>query len=298
MKTNSRKRLLVSSVAMLLVAMLALGTATYAWFTQNTTATASGIKIHTTKTSTLEIAGNDTNVEGLAWGSTVDYKVDKMLRPASASMSLLTNNSVAGGDLAVEKWYNAIATGVDASAASAGTATEISDIGGHVFKNQLNIRNAGEAPVKDIKVTVSGFNDSSYKYARIALVQANGLGTASVAKSGGSSFLAAQKEASEVFNAATGLTPTTVEGATGNDLTLEAQTITNTPDATTGKLVFSIPGTLGAVTKDDRGNITGYSEVDYNLYVWFEGQDKDCYSSNPVDITNLAFEVSGTTVES
>lgn len=40
MKTKSRKRLLISSVAMLLVAMLALGTATFAWFTQNTSATA------------------------------------------------------------------------------------------------------------------------------------------------------------------------------------------------------------------------------------------------------------------
>ena len=40
---KSRKRLLISSIAMLLVAMLALGTATFAWFTQNTTATASGI---------------------------------------------------------------------------------------------------------------------------------------------------------------------------------------------------------------------------------------------------------------
>lgn len=36
MKTTSRKRLLISSVAMLLVAMLALGTATFAWFTTST----------------------------------------------------------------------------------------------------------------------------------------------------------------------------------------------------------------------------------------------------------------------
>ena len=40
MKTSSKRRVLISSVAMLLVAMLALGTATYAWFTVDTKATA------------------------------------------------------------------------------------------------------------------------------------------------------------------------------------------------------------------------------------------------------------------
>ena len=55
MKTKSRKRLLISSVAMLLVAMLALGTATFAWFTQNTSATADGITVRTSKTSSLKM---------------------------------------------------------------------------------------------------------------------------------------------------------------------------------------------------------------------------------------------------
>ena len=56
MKTTSRKRLLISSVAMLLVAMLALGTATFAWFTSSTTATASNINVKTIKSSELQIS--------------------------------------------------------------------------------------------------------------------------------------------------------------------------------------------------------------------------------------------------
>ncbi|MCA9745179.1 MAG: hypothetical protein KC459_02915, partial [Ruminococcus sp.] len=59
MKTKSRKRLLISSVAMLLVAMLALGTATFAWFTQNTSATADGITVRTSKTSSLKISDDN-----------------------------------------------------------------------------------------------------------------------------------------------------------------------------------------------------------------------------------------------
>ena len=57
--TKFRKRALLSSVAMLLVALVALGSATFAWFTQSTTATASGLAISTTKSSELKVAKVD-----------------------------------------------------------------------------------------------------------------------------------------------------------------------------------------------------------------------------------------------
>ena len=58
MKTRlyTRKRALISSVAMLLVAMIALATATFAWFTKSTTATADQIKVQTIKASELVIS--------------------------------------------------------------------------------------------------------------------------------------------------------------------------------------------------------------------------------------------------
>ena len=58
MKTKSRKRLLISSVAMLLVAMLALGTATFAWFTTSTNPYADNFSAKTTKQSTLLLSDN------------------------------------------------------------------------------------------------------------------------------------------------------------------------------------------------------------------------------------------------
>ena len=58
MKTTSRKRLLISSVAMLLVAMLALGTATFAWFSTSTTAKANNLKVQTIQSSNLLIRKN------------------------------------------------------------------------------------------------------------------------------------------------------------------------------------------------------------------------------------------------
>lgn len=55
MKAKSRKHLLISSIAMLLVATVALGAATYAWFTQSPTATAQGLDMKATASNGLKI---------------------------------------------------------------------------------------------------------------------------------------------------------------------------------------------------------------------------------------------------
>ncbi len=76
MKTQKsfRKKALLSSVAMLLVAMVALGSATFAWFTQSPTATASGLVMKATASNGLKILTQTHKVEdsGAAYGSS-DY---------------------------------------------------------------------------------------------------------------------------------------------------------------------------------------------------------------------------------
>ena len=53
--TKFRRRALLSSVAMLLVALVALGSATFAWFTENPVVTASGISAKGEVSQGLEI---------------------------------------------------------------------------------------------------------------------------------------------------------------------------------------------------------------------------------------------------
>ena len=73
--TKFRKRALLSSVAMLLVALVALGSATFAWFVANPTATASGLKMQTKADSGIAIASksildlNTTDDNVAAYGS-------------------------------------------------------------------------------------------------------------------------------------------------------------------------------------------------------------------------------------
>ena len=92
MKTTSRKRLLISSVAMLLVAMLALGTATFAWFTSNTTSKADDFHATTTKVSTLVISKNDKK-----WKTHVEYGVGTSNTEMKEMYLLLQRTVLTGG---------------------------------------------------------------------------------------------------------------------------------------------------------------------------------------------------------
>ena len=126
MKAKSRRRLLISSVAMLLVAMLALGTATFAWFTTSANVQARDINVSTTKSSHLELSKSD-----LAWSATgITYIGDTALplKPASSADGA--------------NWYSGVAALATASpiAQTAGStyskidASAISPTGDFVYK--------------------------------------------------------------------------------------------------------------------------------------------------------------------
>lgn len=243
MKTSSRKRLLISSVAMLLVAMLALGTATFAWFTSSTVATANGINVRTSKASKLEISKND-----LAWGTLVDYNVDNKL--------LLPTSSADGS-----AWFKADAAAATASTLKAGTIASVTDTASYVVMDQLNVHNAGEAAVANVEIKFSVPND----YLRVALVPA---------AAGGPGATNSAAFSANVYDA---------DGAAYEALT-----------ATDGSATSITPKTTYTV---DLGTLQSEDVRYFNLYVWFEGQDVDCYDATAGQVvTDIEFTVTGDTV--
>lgn len=260
MKTKSRKRLLISSVAMLLVAMLALGTATFAWFTQNTSATADGITVRTSKTSSLKIADDTRD-----YGPSFTYRgVQNVMLPSS---------SING-----KNWYSTVAdndTGVSTKTPTAialDTPEQMNQNNKYVFVDQLNIQNAGEVAVKDIKITMANFN--AHNYLRVALVP--------VTAKGQCIDVDADAFKSNVYAADdTAYNPIKADGSYS---TATADKIT--PSAAGSPEVINIPGSLAA-----------HGELHYNLYVWFEGQDPDCKDANAgTGVQDLKFTVEGTPV--
>lgn len=248
MKTSSRKRLLVSSVAMLLVAMLALGTATYAWFTTDTTATADGLGVSTSKTSSLQISDATHN-----YGSGFTYAgVEGLMKPAS---------SVDGSN-----WFSTVAGSETSYAAKSGATIE--SVAGnklYVYKEQLNILNAGtDMAVNNVTVKVTNFN--SHNYLRVALVPVTAKGSSVTTQTTKYTSYAAAFQDNVYAYDNTSYQPITSAGAlpTTGDTSI-------TPKAIGSSSAYSIKVA---------DTLPAGEELHFNIYVWFEGQDTDCKNIN------------------
>ena len=76
--TTFRKKALLSSVAMLLVALVALGSATFAWFTQNPTVTANGLSLKATAAAGLQILSGTEKTLGGEYGTTTTLRAETL----------------------------------------------------------------------------------------------------------------------------------------------------------------------------------------------------------------------------
>lgn len=269
MKTTSRKRLLISSVAMLLVAMLALGTATFAWFTTDTTTQATGINVKTSKKSLLLVSSRDSE-----WKENLNYSFDKLLQPAS---------SYDGAH-----WYKAQATSGMSGAATNGdkiTGVGTADAEGYVFCNMLNVKNTGAELAKGVTITATIKETpvaDGKNYLRVALVPSTceadeDRDTATVET--------AAKFRENIYSAVAGDAANPVEYV-GKDV-----------DAAKGaiKAADSVVSTKGNKISVDVGDLPHNQAKYYMLIVWFEGQDEDCqdaFAGN--EMPNIDFTIAAT----
>lgn len=260
MKTHllTKKRALISSVAMLLVAIIALGTATFAWFTTNTSATADELSVKTVKSSELLLS----DATSPDWTDQLKYgTVGKVLKPASS----------ADGN----KWFTAIAKEKGKFDAADGDATEVTaNLDSYVFKDQLNVMNAGKATVNAVKISFQLSEKQQVagkRYVRVAIVPVDARGAnVSVDK-------ADFQDPKYMF-------------ASGPD--------TADAFADAAKTTETITATSGAAGEVEVGTLAAGEARYYNLYVWFEGQDKDCSDKNAGnEMPNITFTVTGDNAE-
>ena len=151
-----RKSALFSSVAMLLVATVALGTATYAWFSQNTTATASGINVSSTSAEGLYISETDSNYSGsVTWTDTAVFA------PASSAFANLT----------APVFYSTTTENADGTAdvAAGAAAVNATDSGTNYYLAKDLYVKAANDTTKNLKVAVTVAGTAS-NYARVAIV--------------------------------------------------------------------------------------------------------------------------------
>ncbi len=267
MKAKSRKRLLISSVAMLLVAMLALGTATFAWFTNNTSTTASGINVKTVQASNLQVASKD-----YSFTNDLDYAYTNLLfKPASSA----NGTSWFSGEAEKSSAYGIAATDTFKP------ITDVTAENNFVYANELNIRNYGGAAVNGVtidfdikeKATTSGAN-----YVRVAVVPKAAHSETS-ATAGLSDF------ADSVFD---------TDGAAYNAVSGTASTAVT--EITPNNTKFSVDVGNLAAYKGGEFSTSGENknEANYEIFVWFEGQDTNCTNANAGNsLPSITFTISG-----
>lgn len=259
MKTTSRKRLLISSVAMLLVAMLALGTATFAWFTSSTNVTADGITVRTSKTSQLEIS--DDKIDYSASGFTYNGMSAIMVPASSADGQSWFYTNAKDKDAFTANNVNSFSAVPDATKSK------------YVYVNQLNIKNGGDQPISDIKITISNMTGD---YLRVALVPVNSKTL------GGDKTMTADDFRSNIYGNTTSAAPSNL---TYNPVESTSKISENAITPSTSKVI--------TVKKADEQLASG-DEVHYNLFVWFEGQDAKCFDGKAGQgVENLSFAVTG-----
>lgn len=277
MKAKSRRRLLISSIAMLLVAMLALGTATFAWFTSSTSATASGITVRTAKTSSLQISD-----------ATRDYGNDFTYQNISAVM--LPASSIDGNN-----WFYTSAESKESYAATTnGTAVNrTSNIwdNHYVYAEQLNIKNAAAASgdnagvaVDNIEITISNLTND---YIRIAVVPVGSKAPGLNVPSGTDfkSFVFDNGSDNSTTSGTKSYYPLAADGSLQTTTTI-------TPTAATSGSITINKNTTGFA---DLASLNPQAELHYNIYVWFEGQDSQCYDGSAGQgVTNVSLAVTGT----
>jgi hypothetical protein len=290
MKTSMKKKALVSSVAMLSVATLALGTATYAWFTNNTHATASGISLATSQNSSLQLSKLDHE-----WKTEVLYDTEGTVKPASSINGVNWYTATAADGLAY--------TDDQKSAASIETGISSTTKTGYVFADQINVKNSGSASLENVKLTMTVEFDQT---SSLTWEKADG----STGTSNNADYI---RVAVVPVTYADGSTEAGTKNTMGTIADGDFVKYIYASSTQTWKPVSSVSGgkitegsdvTPIALTKSDdgktwsadifSGKTLAANEVKwYNLYVWFEGQDTDCFDITAgLTLPSVSFDAS------
>lgn len=270
MKAKSRKHLLISSIAMLLVATVALGAATYAWFTQSPNANAQGLQVKATASNGLKILSEThADAASLSIADTSTYVTTTYLNANSASSSSTTPFNLTPASVNVSTAdMNAYTTSAEtADAAAADTNAQVTDASkGHtgtemIYSERIYCALIGAANESDTTtisidaLTVTQPDTKMKEALRVALVYYDG-------------------------------TSSTVVGAYAPSTKTDYKILTSTADTygevSTSQYTFQ----PFASAAQEVGTLTTTGNCYFEVLVYIDGEDSTAYSSN-IQATDL-----------
>ena len=160
MKTSKRSKMLLSSIAMLLVALVALGSATYAWYKVNTVVTANDLTVTASTPDGLLIksgTGNSTD-DLTTWTTEIDLAnvTEKILPPTSLALPVASSETTAATATGVK--YKAAARN---AAALTGTSTAAT-AGTDYLTGTFEVVKTGTTAINTTMAATATSTDGSY----------------------------------------------------------------------------------------------------------------------------------------
>lgn len=276
MNSKAIKRQLLAAIAMVLVAAIALGSSTYAWFSANKTVTAKGVQLSAQVPTQLLIKGS---AEGAQYKSAIDFSA-----AADSANSAKANT------------LNSLPAAAYKAHSTTGTATLVD-----TADNWKKLTPAGQVKV-DIAGRVDGkdadFNTTDYVAATantdyykdtfsLKLVgepgnnEAGKKVTAKITAKMTGSDLAAEDGKTHVSPIYKAIHIAFSDGTTLYEQDLGNGTVAYATDGNSATVTLSNV-TLTAMDKNDQ-------EVNYTMYIWYDGEDEDCKNSNAATIDTFSY---------
>lgn len=258
---NSLKKQLVAAVAMVCVAAVALGSSTYAWFAANNKVTAEGMSVQAQGETGIVIKSADNS--NSVWATTASAGMNQAQQLYPTSTVDLTD------------WYHAVSSQRDNADAAQDKAKygKLTDTQNYVVKKTFKIRSAAkDAPVTGVGLAVNKVEVNKTTSTSESLDQSIRVGV----KIGNTLYIYAPLAT--------------------NDFTLTAKYIDDATTLVEKKTASSDNKDKFALT-DDTIPANDDQCINAEIYLWFEGEDANCKSTNiTATLDNLSVTVDFATV--
>lgn len=269
MNSKAIKRQLLAAIAMVLVAAIALGSSTYAWFANNNKVTADGLSIKAQSEGTALVISdtvNGTKAPTVGTNTQLSFSNAVFLFPTHVAMGTVSPTFGANGDVAsaANAWTHATSDKYD-TAISNSTEANLTIADGSATGVKKGTSTSTDGFEGDIYITDDLYiavkeNGANNKFEHLYVTKCD------ITSAGSSTLLNSARVLMVVTNGSSTtsyqFSPRGVLNAEGDAATIVTADKFTTLDATNVD--------LGAV---------GADEVHVQLFVYFDGRDEDCTSA-------------------
>ena len=256
-----KRKALITSLALLLVAIVCLSTATYAWFTTSQTASATGFAVKTVAGGGLYITAQTTNTQFADWDTSIE------LADGTAQFDPVST-------IDCTHWFTAEADAADASATTGAYTTATGD---NYFEKSVKFISTANGNLYLSGISIPSVSGAQYDLLKKSLRVGIKVGTGAL-------------KIYSIENRSTGNLGNkgVKDNGTGNDPTVESVALI----CMTG-YTYNASDALATMTA---GSIqTGTNAQTGTIYIWVEGEDAACFSLNSSGIAltdiDLLFKV-------